>query len=35
MAGLEEVGIPGPENLKDALTNCSDPLRAIEDFQVS
>ena len=34
MSGLEEVGIPGPDNLKEALTNCSDPLSAIEEFQV-
>uniref|UniRef100_A0A131XN05 Putative negative elongation factor b n=1 Tax=Ixodes ricinus TaxID=34613 RepID=A0A131XN05_IXORI len=33
MAGLEEVGIPGGEFLREALTNCSDPLRAIEEFQ--
>ncbi|XP_064458495.1 negative elongation factor B-like [Ornithodoros turicata] len=33
MAGLEEVGIPGKEFLREALTNCSDPLRAIEEFQ--
>lgn len=33
MAGLEEVGIPGREFLREALTNCSDPLRAIEEFQ--
>uniref|UniRef100_A0A1E1XGU6 Putative negative elongation factor b-like protein n=1 Tax=Amblyomma aureolatum TaxID=187763 RepID=A0A1E1XGU6_9ACAR len=33
MAGLEEVGIPGREFLREALTNCSDPLHAIEEFQ--
>lgn len=33
MFGLEEAGIPGKEYLRDSLTNCSDPLRAIEDFQ--
>lgn len=33
MAGLEEVGIPGKEYLREALTNCSDPVRAIEEFQ--
>ena len=33
MYGLEEAGIPGKEYLRDSLTNCSDPLRAIEDFQ--
>ncbi|UYV82826.1 NELFB [Cordylochernes scorpioides] len=34
MAGLEEVGIPGQEFLREALTNCSDPLKAIEEFQM-
>ena len=34
MSGLEEVGIPGPDHLREALTNCSDPLAAIEEFQV-
>ncbi|XP_076344697.1 negative elongation factor B isoform X1 [Tachypleus tridentatus] len=34
MSGLEEVGIPGKEYLREALTNCSDPQRAIEEFQV-
>lgn len=34
MSGLEEVGIPGKEYLREALTNCADPLKAIEDFQV-
>ena len=34
MSGLEEVGIPGPENLRESLTNCTDPLSAIEEFQV-
>ncbi|CAG2109526.1 unnamed protein product [Medioppia subpectinata] len=33
MFGLEEAGIPGKEYLRDSLTNCSDPLKAIEDFQ--
>lgn len=32
--GLEEIGIPGRDFLRDALTNCSDPLKAIEEFQV-
>jgi len=32
--GLEEIGIPGREYLKEALTSCTDPLKAIEDFQV-
>lgn len=34
MSGLEEVGIPGKEYLREALMNCADPLKAIEDFQV-
>ncbi|KAG8178887.1 hypothetical protein JTE90_018576 [Oedothorax gibbosus] len=34
MSGLEEVGIPGKEFLREALTNCADPLKAIEDFQL-
>ena len=33
--GLEEIGIPGRDYLKEALTSCTDPLKAIEDFQVS
>ncbi|XP_054712740.1 negative elongation factor B-like [Uloborus diversus] len=33
MSGLEEVGIPGKDYLREALTNCADPLKAIEDFQ--
>ena len=28
------LGIPGPEHLREALTNCTDPLATIEDFQV-
>ena len=32
--GLEEIGIPGREYLREALTSCTDPLKAIEDFQV-
>jgi len=32
--GLEEIGIPGRDYLREALTNCSDPLKAIEEFQV-
>ncbi|XP_043207189.1 negative elongation factor B-like [Amphibalanus amphitrite] len=31
--GLEEIGIPGKEYLRKALTSCSDPLKAISDFQ--
>ncbi|GAB6021888.1 hypothetical protein CHUAL_006054 [Chamberlinius hualienensis] len=34
MSGLESIGIAGPDFLREALTNCSDPLRAIEDFQL-
>src|SRR5690606_21416858 len=33
MDGLQEIGIPGREFLKEALTNCSDPLKAIEEFR--
>lgn len=33
--GLEDLGIPGPVFLRDALTSCTDPLKAIEEFQVS
>ena len=32
--GLEEIGIPGRDYLKEALTRCTDPLKAIEDFQL-
>lgn len=32
--GLEEVGIVGQAYLRDALTSCTDPLLAIEEFQV-
>jgi negative elongation factor B len=32
--GLEDVGIPGQQFLRDALTSCTDPLKAIEEFQV-
>merc|ERR1719361_1693335 len=32
--GLEEIGIPGRDYLKEALTSCTDPLKAIEDFQI-
>jgi len=35
MSGLEEVGVPGPDHLREALTNCTDPLAAIEEFQVN
>ena len=33
--GLEEIGIPGRDFLRESLTNCSDPLKAIEEFQVN
>lgn len=33
--GLEDLGIPGPVFLRDALTSCTDPLKAIEEFQVN
>lgn len=32
--GLEDLGIPGQVFLRDALTSCTDPLKAIEEFQV-
>uniref|UniRef100_A0A2P2I3Z6 Negative elongation factor B-like n=1 Tax=Hirondellea gigas TaxID=1518452 RepID=A0A2P2I3Z6_9CRUS len=32
--GLEEIGIPGGGYLKESLTHCTDPLKAIEEFQV-
>jgi len=32
--GLEEIGIPGGAYLKESLTHCTDPLKAIEEFQV-
>lgn len=33
MSGFEEVGIAGSDHLREALTNCTDPQQAIEDFQ--
>ncbi|XP_052888809.1 negative elongation factor B [Anopheles moucheti] len=33
-SGLEEVNVPGPVFLKAALSECDDPLKAIESFQV-
>lgn len=33
--GLEEVNVPGQNYLRDALTSCTDPLKAIETFQVN
>lgn len=32
--GLEELGIPGQVYLRDSLTSCTDPLKAIEEFQL-
>lgn len=32
--GLEDVNIPGQAFLREALTSCTDPLKAIESFQV-
>lgn len=31
---LEAVNVNGPNYLKHALTSCTDPLKAIEEFQV-
>lgn len=33
--GLEDLGIAGQATLRDGLTQCIDPLKAIEGFQVS
>lgn len=33
MEGLQEIGIPGREFLKETLTNCTNPIKAIEEFQ--
>nr|CAG4640717.1 EOG090X0363 [Eulimnadia texana] len=32
--GLEVLGVPGRQYLRESLTSCSDPLQAIEEFQV-
>ena len=32
--GLEEIGIPGRDFLREALTKCTNPLQAIDDFQI-
>ncbi|BES98717.1 unnamed protein product [Nesidiocoris tenuis] len=32
--GLEELGVPGQNSLREALTSCTDPLKAIEEFQL-
>lgn len=34
MSGLEQLDVSGPEHLREALTNCEDPLATIEEFQV-
>lgn len=33
-AGLPELGIANGEDLKETLTNCTEPLKAIDQFQV-
>lgn len=33
MSSLEEIGISGTEYLRETLTNCADPIAAIEEFQ--
>lgn len=33
-AGLPELGISNGDDLKDTLTNCAEPLKAIDQFQV-
>lgn len=33
--GLEDLGVPGQVFLRDALTSCTDPLKAIEEIQVN
>lgn len=33
-SGLEVLGIAGGSYLREALTSCSDPLQAIEEFQI-
>lgn len=35
MTGLEPAGIPGPEDLRNTLTNCTDPIQAIQDWQIN
>lgn len=34
-AGLPELGISNGDDLKETLTNCPDPLKAIDQFQVT
>lgn len=31
---LEDLNIPGQKSLRDSLTSCTDPLKAIEEFQM-
>lgn len=33
MSGLEHLGIAGGDHLREALTVCSDPIKAIDEFQ--
>uniref|UniRef100_S4RJZ0 Negative elongation factor complex member B n=1 Tax=Petromyzon marinus TaxID=7757 RepID=S4RJZ0_PETMA len=33
-SGLEKLGVAGGEDLRETLTNCTDPLKAIEQFQL-
>ncbi|XP_071948538.1 negative elongation factor B-like [Antedon mediterranea] len=33
MSGFEEVGIAGSDELREALTNCTNPVEAIQSFQ--
>ncbi|XP_064420477.1 negative elongation factor B isoform X2 [Latimeria chalumnae] len=33
-SGLQQVGIANGEDLKETLTNCTEPLKAIEQFQI-
>ncbi|NXF91393.1 NELFB factor, partial [Eubucco bourcierii] len=33
-AGLQELGVANGEDLKETLTNCTEPLKAIEQFQI-
>lgn len=32
-AGLQDLGVANGEDLKETLTNCTEPLKAIEQFQ--
>lgn len=32
--GLEKINIPGKTYLRESLTACTDPMKAIENFQV-